>query len=94
MDDKINISIAQIYMWIKCALHQVYAYLISFLVQTMRSLQQLWYFLTVFILTHPVNFLSLWQCERKPENTKKTHDFRQSVETLFTCMIRFIYLFT
>jgi hypothetical protein len=50
----------------------------------MWSLQQLWYFLTVFILTHPVNFLSLWQCERKPENTKKTHDFRQSVDWLFS----------
>jgi hypothetical protein len=37
-------------------------------------------FLTVFILTHPVNF----SCERKPEHTDKTHDFRQTVDWLFS----------
>jgi hypothetical protein len=37
-------------------------------------------FLTVFILTHPVNFL----CGRKPEHPEKTHDFRQSVDWLFS----------
>jgi hypothetical protein len=36
-------------------------------------------FLTVFILTHPVNF----PCGRKPEHPEKTHDFRQSVDRLF-----------
>ena len=34
-------------------------------------------FLTVFILTHPVNF----PCGRKPEHPEKTHDFWQSVNT-------------
>ena len=37
-------------------------------------------FLTVFILTHPVNF----PCGRKPERPEKTHDFRQSVDRLFS----------
>jgi hypothetical protein len=32
--------------------------------------------LTVFILTHPVNF----PCGRKPEHPEKTHDFQESVE--------------
>ena len=36
-------------------------------------------FLTVFILTHPVNF----PCGRKPEYPEKTNDFRQSVDRLF-----------
>jgi hypothetical protein len=33
-----------------------------------------------FILTHPVNF----HCGRKPERPEKTHDFRQSVDWLFS----------
>ena len=33
-------------------------------------------FLTMFILTHPVNF----PCGRKPERPEKTHDFRESVD--------------
>jgi hypothetical protein len=37
-------------------------------------------FLTVFILTHPVNF----PCGRKPERPEKTHDFRESADWLFT----------
>jgi hypothetical protein len=37
-------------------------------------------FLTVFILTHPVNFPCGW----KPEHPEKTHDFRQSVDWLFS----------
>jgi hypothetical protein len=37
-------------------------------------------FLTVFILTHPVNF----PCGREPEHPEKTHDFRQSVDGLFS----------
>jgi hypothetical protein len=37
-------------------------------------------FLTVFILTHPVNF----PCGRKPEHPEKTQDFRQSVDSLFS----------
>jgi hypothetical protein len=37
-------------------------------------------FLTVFILTHPVNF----PCGRKPVHSDKTHDFRQSVDWLFS----------
>jgi hypothetical protein len=37
-------------------------------------------YLTVFILTHPVNF----PCGRKPEHPEKTHDFRQSVDRLFS----------
>jgi hypothetical protein len=37
-------------------------------------------FLTVFILTHLVNF----PCARKPEHPEKTHDFRQSVDWLFS----------
>jgi hypothetical protein len=36
--------------------------------------------LHVFILTHPVNF----PCGRKPEHLEKTHDFRQSVDRLFS----------
>jgi hypothetical protein len=37
-------------------------------------------FLTVFILTHPVNF----PCGRKPSTRRKLHDdFRQSVDWLF-----------
>ena len=36
------------------------------------------------ILTHPVNF----PCVRKPENPEKTHDFRQSVEELFSREVR------
>ena len=32
------------------------------------------------ILTHPVNF----PCGRKPEHSEKTHDFRQSVDGLFS----------
>jgi hypothetical protein len=36
--------------------------------------------LTVFILTHPVNF----SCGRKPEHPEKTHDFRQNVDWLFS----------
>jgi hypothetical protein len=34
----------------------------------------------VFILTHPVNF----PCGRKPEHPEKNHDFRQSVDGLFS----------
>jgi hypothetical protein len=34
----------------------------------------------MFILTHPVNF----SCGRKPERPEKTHDFRQSVDRLFS----------
>jgi hypothetical protein len=34
----------------------------------------------MFILTHPVNFA----CGRKPERPEKTHDFRQSVDWLFS----------
>jgi hypothetical protein len=37
-------------------------------------------FLTMFILTHPVNF----PYGRKPEHLEKTHDFRQSVDRLFS----------
>jgi hypothetical protein len=37
-------------------------------------------FLTMFIPTHPVNF----PCGRKPERPEKTHDFRQSVDRLFS----------
>jgi hypothetical protein len=38
-------------------------------------------FLTVFILTHhPANL----HCGRKPEHPEKTHDFRQSVDRLFS----------
>ena len=37
-------------------------------------------FLTMFILTHPVNF----PCGKKPEHPEKTHDFRQSVDWLFS----------
>jgi hypothetical protein len=37
-------------------------------------------FLTVFVLTHPVNF----PCGRKPEHPEKTHDFRRSVDGLFS----------
>jgi hypothetical protein len=37
-------------------------------------------FLTVIILTHPVSF----PCGRKPEHLEKTHDFRQSVDRLFS----------
>jgi hypothetical protein len=41
----------------------------------------LWYyFLTVFILTHPINF-PWW---RKPEHPEKTHDFGQSVDWHFS----------
>jgi hypothetical protein len=36
--------------------------------------------ITLFILTHSVNF----PCGRKPEHTEKTHDFRQSVDSLFS----------
>jgi hypothetical protein len=43
------------------------------------SLQQLCFLLTVFI-THAVNF----PCGRKPEHSEKTHDFRQSVDWLFS----------
>jgi hypothetical protein len=35
-------------------------------------------FLTVFILTHPVNF----PCGRKLERPEKTHNVRQSVESV------------
>jgi hypothetical protein len=35
-------------------------------------------FLTVFILTHPANL----PCGKKPERPEKTHDFRQSVDSL------------
>ena len=34
----------------------------------------------MFNLTHPVNF----PCGRKPEHPEKTHDFRQSVDRLFS----------
>jgi hypothetical protein len=37
-------------------------------------------FSTVFILTHPVHI----PCGRKLEHPEKTHDFRQSVDWLFT----------
>ena len=37
-------------------------------------------FLIVFILTHPVNF----PCGRKPGHPEKPHDFRQSVDRLFS----------
>jgi hypothetical protein len=36
-------------------------------------------FLTVFILTHVVKF----SCGRKQGRPEKTHDFRQSIGTLF-----------
>jgi hypothetical protein len=35
---------------------------------------------TVFILSHPVNFF----CGRKPEHPEKTYDFQQSVDRLFS----------
>jgi hypothetical protein len=34
----------------------------------------------MFLLTDPVNF----PCGRKPEHPEKTHDFRQSVDRLFS----------
>jgi hypothetical protein len=37
-------------------------------------------FLTVLILTHPVNF----PCGRKLEHPEKTYDFQQSVDRLFS----------
>jgi hypothetical protein len=37
-------------------------------------------FLTMVILTHPVNF----PCGKKPERPEKTHEFRQSVDRLFS----------
>ena len=69
---------------IKCTLHQVLR-----LPNYILSLDFYFYnncditFLTVFILTDltdPVNF----PCGRKPERPEKTHDFRQSVDRLFS----------
>ena len=37
-------------------------------------------FITMFSLTHPVDF----PCGRKPERLEKTHDFLQSVDRLFS----------
>jgi hypothetical protein len=53
-----------------------YNYILS--QKTILSSQQLWYitFLTVFILTHPVDFPR----GRKPGHPEKTNDFRQSVD--------------
>ena len=41
-------------------------------------------FLTINPITHSINF----PCGRKPENPDKTHDFRQSVNKLFSRAIR------
>jgi hypothetical protein len=68
---------------IKSAFHQVlYAYLITYLAYRLFYLNNNCdiTFLTVFILTYPVNFL----CGRKLERPEKTHDFRQSVDRLFS----------
>jgi hypothetical protein len=57
----ISISIAEIYMWIKCPLHQVLnAYLITYLARLFYPYNNCdIIFLTVFIsVTHPVNFPS------------------------------------
>jgi hypothetical protein len=40
----------------------------------------IYYFLTVFILTHPVNV----PCGRKPEHPEKTRGFRQGVDGLLS----------
>ena len=72
----INISMAQIYMWVwsnALNLHQVLR-LPNYLAQTILSLQELLYYF--LIPTHPVNY----PCGRKPEHPEKTHDFRQSVD--------------
>jgi hypothetical protein len=67
---------------IKCALHPVLdAYLITYLAYRLFYLYNNCdiTFLTVFILTHPVNF----PCGRKPEHPEKTHPVRQNVDWLF-----------
>jgi hypothetical protein len=62
-----------------------YAYTYITYLPDYLSLQPLWYyctFLTMFVLVdHPVYF----PCWRKPEPPEKTHDFRQSVDRLFSC---------
>jgi hypothetical protein len=73
----IGISIAQIYMWKKDQMRFTSSITLTWLF-TYPRLLYLYNncditFLTVFILTHPVNF----PCGRKPEYPEKTHDFRQ-----------------
>ena len=62
---------------IKCTLHQVLR-LPNYILYFYNNCDIT--FLTVFILTHPVNF----PCGRKPGHPEKTHDFRQSVDRLFS----------
>jgi hypothetical protein len=55
---------------------------ITYLVQTILSLQQLWYCFLNCVYSNPrhVNF----SCGKKPEHPEKIHDFRQSVDWFFT----------
>jgi hypothetical protein len=61
-----------------------YAYLCYLLSLDYSYLQQLWYYLIYFpnyvYPNPPVNI----PCGRKPERPEKTHDFRQSVDWLFS----------
>jgi predicted nucleic acid-binding Zn ribbon protein len=72
---------------IKCALHVLYLYLYNYLLTFLLSpgyfiltTIMILLFLTVFIVTHPVNF----PCGRKPEQPEKTHDFRQNADWPFS----------
>jgi hypothetical protein len=57
-------------------LHLIALIYIIYLALSILSLQQFDItFLTMFILTHPVNI----PCGRKPERPEKTHDFRKSI---------------
>jgi hypothetical protein len=70
---KIRISIAQICMWIRSNVLYIkyYAYLTTYLARQYYLYDNCDItFLTVFILTHPVNF----PCGRKPEHPEKIHD--------------------
>jgi hypothetical protein len=66
----------------KCALHQVFVSLITYLAWNILSSQQLWYYFLNCVYPNPPCQLS---CERKPE---KTHDFRQSVGWLVFTVCR------
>jgi hypothetical protein len=68
---------------IKCALHVLYLYLYNYLLSLdyfILTTIMILLSLTVFIVTHPVNF----PCGRKPEQPEKTHDFRQNADWPFS----------
>ena len=64
-------------LYIKCYTYSTSDYILSLDYIIVKNNCEI---VTVFILTHPVNF----PCGRKAEHPVKTHDFQQNVDRLFS----------